>query len=341
MDPRSAYRLQVMEKLGGPLLAALPPGMDGEKSAETLAALVAKSVQAGLALGNAMKLSDTDGDIDSIRLALAAIAAPLFGQSFKDTGRLPDDAAIDQLVKGLEAALVFSENFTPAQEHTARLKSLHNPLPVIDTTQISLLSLNALAPVAISLQQFSFGQSAPALVKDVAERLQDTAKALAEAAITKGEAADKAFAQLMVLRALAELFAAAHKNIVQGHKGDHAPTLDAIWSAFDEQAAMMFALSGSAVPGMQQNENAAPAAPASPAPQPQQSAAPPAAPAGNPMGFFKKGGDEAPVPAAAPASKAPAGQPQDDTDNSSASSSSSDSSSGGGGSPMSFFKKGS
>lgn len=337
MDPRSAYRLQVMEKLGGPLLASLPSGMDGEKSAETVAALVAKSVQAGLALGNAMKLSDTDGDIDSIRLSLAAIAAPLLGQSFKDTGRLPDDAAVEQLVKGLEAALVFSENFTPAQEHTARLKSLHNPLPVIDMTQIAMLSLNALSPVVVSLQQFSFGQTAPALVKDVGERLHSTAKALADAVTAKEDAGDKAFAQLMILRSLAELFAAAHKQVLGAHQGDAAPALDAVYAVFDQQVAMMYALSGAAVPGMPQTSNAAPAAPSAPTPQPQQGAPAqaPAAAGGSPMGFFKKGGD---TPAAAPAPETPAA-PQETT--SEETSSSGSSSSGGGGGPMSFFKKGS
>lgn len=328
-----------MEKLGGPLLASLPSGMDGEKSAETVAALVAKSVQAGLALGNAMKLSEQDGDIDSIRLSLAAIAAPLLGQSFKDTGKLPDDAAVEQLVKGLEAALVFSENFTPAQEHTARLKSLHTPLPVIDTTQTALLSLNALAPVAICLQQFSFGQSAPALVKEVAERLQTTAKQLAGAVVSSGDAGDQSFAQLMILRVLAELFAAAHRQAVQGHKGDNAPTLDAVYAAFDEQAAMMFALSGAAVTGVQQNANAAPVAPPTPAPPPQQSA-PAQAPAagGNPMGFFKKGGD-APAAPAAPDMPLPPPTAPDDAASSGETDSSGGSSSSGGG-PMSFFKKG-
>lgn len=337
MDPRSAYRLQVMEKLGGPLLASLPSGMDAEKSAETVAALVAKSVQAGLALGNAMKLTDTDGDIDSIRLSLAAIAAPLLAQSYKDTGRLPDDAMVEQLVKGLEAALVFSENFTPAQEHTARLKSLHNPLPVIDTTQIAMLSLNALAPIVVSLQQFSFGQSAPALVKDVGERLQNTAKGLADAIAAQGGAGDKSFAQLLVLRALAELFAAAHKHVTGAHQGDAAPSIDAVYAAFDEQVAMMYALSGAAVPGMATAMNAAPVASPPPAAQLQQTA-PAQAPAtgGSPMGFFKKGGDApaatAPAPDVAPA------QTHQEEGGSGETSSSSGSSSGGG--PMSFFKKG-
>lgn len=334
MDPRSAYRLQVMEKLGGPLLAALPPGMDGEKSAETLAALVGKSVQAGLALAAAMKLSDEDGDIDSIRLALAAIAAPLLAQSYKDTGKLPDDAIVEQLVKGLEAALVFSENFTAAQEHTARLKSLHTPLPVIDTAQISLLSLNALTPVAVCLQQFSFGQSAPALIKQVGERLQKTARELAAASLDQPENGDRAFAELMVLRPLAELFAATHARLLANHKGDDAPALDAVWQAFDEQAAMMFALSGAAVDEAQQN-TPKPSAPSSPT---AEASAPP--PPGNPMGFFKKGDDQA---AAAPQAEAAPAQPaqEDQTDTGAQETSSGTASSSGGGSnPMSFFKKG-
>ncbi len=295
-----------MEKLGAPLLAALPPGMDGEKAAETVAALVAKSVQAGLLLGNAMKLSDEDGDIDSIRLSLAAIAAPLLGQFYKDSGRLPDDAAVEKLVKGLEAALVFSENFTPAMEHTARLKSLHNPLPVIDATQTALLSLNALTPAVQAVQHFSFGQSDAALVKDVSDRLQQTAQQLSAASV-KGDEGDRAFGSLMLLRAISELFASAHGSVLRAHTGDAAPSLQSVWALFDAQVAMMSALSGAAVPAAQSSSGPAPAA---------QSG-------GNPMGFFKKG-DEAPPPPPQPATDTPPASPPAATS----------------GSPMAFFKPG-
>ncbi len=309
MDSRSAYRLQLMEKLGAPLLAALPDGMDGERAAETVAALVGRSVQAGLQLSQSMKLTDQDGDIDSIRLSLAAIAAPLISHSFKETGRLPDDGAIEKIVKGMEATLVFAENFTPAIEHTARLKSLHNPLPLIDLTQITLLSLNALSPVVQALQQFSFGQGDASLIKDISGRIQTIAQQISAASV-KGDESDQAFGKLLILRALSELFAAAHASVLRGHKGDAAPTLDAVWQVFEQQAAMMLALSGAAVPTGQTSK-----APAST----------PVAQSG-PMGFFKQG-DAAPAENAAASASIPPPPPPAAPPVSS-------------GSPMSFFKPG-
>lgn len=320
MEPRSAYRLQIMEKLGAPLLAALPVDMNGDKAAETLAALIGKAVQAGLQLSQAMKLSEDAADADSVRLSLAAIAAPLLGQSYKEQGKMPDDAAVEKIVKALEAALVFSENFTPAIEHTARLKSLHQPLPVIDTAQTALLSLNALVPAIRAVKQFSFGQSEPALVKEIGERLQQSAKQVSQFA-TGGEAGDQAFGQLILLRAMAELYEQAQARVLQQFDGDDAPDIAAVWAAYDEQVAMMAALSGAAVPqagsGSQQG----------PAPAQEKAAKDAPAKPSNPMGFFKKG-EEQPAAVPPPENEPQAAPPQQ---------SSPPSSSGG---PMSFFKPG-
>ncbi len=304
MDSRSAYRLQLMEKLGAPLLSALPAGMDGEKAAETVAALIGRSVQAGLQLSQSMRLSDTDGDIDSIRLSLAAIAAPLLADAYKSSGRIPEDSAIEKLVKGLEAALVFAENFTPAIEHTARLKSLHDPLPVVDAAQIPLLTLNALSPAVQAVQHFPFGQNEAGLIKDIAARLEKNAAQLSTATVI-GNDGDQAFAKLIVLKALADLFAAAHRQVLAGHQGSAAPDIAAVWSLFDQQVAMMMALTGAAVPMAGGDAKA-------PAPVAQQG--------GSPMGFFKKP-DEAAVPETPPPASAP---PPAQT----------------GGSPMAFFKPG-
>lgn len=339
MDLRSAYRLQLMEKIGAPLLAALPGGMDGEKAAETVAALIGKSIEAGLSLSQAMKLSDDDGDIDSIRLSLAALTAPLLARAYKDSGKMPDEAALATLTKGLEAALVFSENFTAAIDHTARLKSLHEPLPMIDTAQISLLTLSALAPAVQAVQQFSFGQSGPVLIKDIAARLEGVAAQLAASA--DGSEGDQAFARLMLLRALAEMYAACHMRQVSAHEGEAEPDIASVWAAFEEQAAMLLALSGAAVPGGEVAADTT--APAAPDPQtpPLQSASP-AAPA-SPMGFFKKGGEsEAP-----PAESGPESGPTPDLDNSSPPAAdpspapaSAPPTSKEGANPMSFFKPG-
>lgn len=315
MDPRSAYRLQLMDKLGAPLFSVLPEGMAGEKAAETVAALIAKSVQAGLQLSQSMKLSDDDGNADSIRLALTAIAAPLVGQAYKDSGKIPDDAVLEKLTKGLEATLVFAENFTAAQEHTARLKSLHEPLPLMDLTQVNLLVLNALVPVVQALQQFSFGQSETALVREISERLQKTASELSGAMVKGGEE-DLAFSRLMLLRALAEIYAGCHDRVRRAHQGNDAPSHEAVWNAYDEQVAMMAALSGAVfsdrapetvspdakVPGSSEGTSGpmgffkkpGEATAASPTPAPMESSVlppssvPPVS-SGGPMSFFKPG----------------------------------------------------
>lgn len=341
MDSRSAYRLQLMEKLGSKLAAALPFGMDGEKAAETMASLIGRAVQLGLMLAQKMKLSDEDNDADSVRLSLAALAAPLLAQHYEHSGKIPDDAALEKLAKGLEATLVFSENFTAAQEHTARLKSLHDPLPLFDMTQVHILMLNAIVPALGAVQNFSFGQGEGALIKDIAQRLDKTATRLADEMV-KGDPADKEYARLTLLRALAEIYANVHINHTkdaESKAGDEAPTLDAVWKDFDTQIGMIEVLTGMAVPDPQSAATSGGGqAPAQAQAQAQQPAPPPqqepqqGAPS-NPMGFFKKqpSGERAPAtppPQQEPSQQPPAQPPAENKEQPAQ-----------GGNPMSFFKK--
>ena len=77
MSQRSAFQVQILEKLGAPLMGAVAEvaarqrkdGEDTQKQeAERLAELLAKTVQVSVGLAGSMDLKDTDGQADSARL---------------------------------------------------------------------------------------------------------------------------------------------------------------------------------------------------------------------------------------------------------------------------------
>ena len=95
MNQRAAFLLQILERLGAPLVAAVSAvsaradtggnGGNPAKDAERVAELLARSVQASVALTESSGLRNGG---DSVRLALAAIAAQLLGDNYRQTGKI-------------------------------------------------------------------------------------------------------------------------------------------------------------------------------------------------------------------------------------------------------------
>ena len=68
MDQRAEYLVQVLEKIGSPLMASITAAARNEtdhESAQNMAALLAKSVQAGVDMANAAELSSAGIQDDS------------------------------------------------------------------------------------------------------------------------------------------------------------------------------------------------------------------------------------------------------------------------------------
>lgn len=301
MDTRTDFLLQLLQKLGAPLMAAVNVHSKGaqDQDAQTMAALLSESVKLGLSMSQSLQLKTEDGNGDAIRVGLAALGGGLVAESYKETGRVPADSDRARIQKVLESVIVFADNFAPAAEHAQRLKTLEGPAPFFDPAQTNLYALHALLPAITAISEFSFGQEPAKLAQDVASRLGAKAKDLQK----EVAAENNAMGELVAMQALAKIYAAAHLQETARLKSGGeaaAANIDDVWKGFETQAAMLSVLlksmqggqsvqgsggSGGVKPAAIQQE--APIQP--PAAPPQAAEAPPAeAPAGNPMSFFKK-----------------------------------------------------
>lgn len=303
MDSRTQFILQLLQKLGAPLMAAVNVHSEGdEKDAQTLAALLSESVKISISLSQAMNLKADDGDSDAIRVSLASLAAGLIADSYAQHGRVPGEQESRRISKALESVIVFADNFAPAAEHAKRLQTLDETAPFFDPVQTNVYAMHALIPVIIVISEFSFGQPVTRLIQDVSDRLGAKAKELLNALGTNGTA----MSELVILQALGKIYAGAHRietERLKGTDGTDAATIDGVWKSFDIQVSMVSVLLGSLGGGASASAgggsggvkppaavvapvDAAPVAPSAPPAAPPPASSPAAA--GNPMSFFKK-----------------------------------------------------
>ena len=305
MDSRSQFILQLLQKLGAPLMRAVNARSDGAdegaKDAQTISALLSETVKISISLSQAMNLKPEDGDADAIRVTLAALAADLVADSYKETGRLPSDTDSRRIAKSLESVLAFTDNFAPAAQHAQRLQTIDGTAPFMDEMQANLYAMNALVPAIAAIAEFPFGQQEAKLIQEVATALSDRAKTLrSNLAQIEGEGADAKMAELVLLQSLAQIYAAAHraetarlKTLPEDARGELS--LTPVWKQFDRQLAMLEVLLGTSA-GNASGRGGKGVKPTAEAPAEEQQsapvesaapAAPPAKPA-NPMSFFKK-----------------------------------------------------
>ncbi len=324
MTERHLMQVQVLEKLGVPLITAAGGGVtasEGPQIAEKLAGLLGKSIQAALALGKAMDLPDADPQADSVKLALAAISAGLIAGYYRQTGKLPDENDAKRLTGALETILSYGDNFLPA---AGRLKGIEQNAYPADDNQISIQTINALVPVINAVAAFPFGRAERNLAQEISQRLGARATAMRKALAPS--VTDDGTARLMelgLLRGLAMLYVTCHETgkvkLMAMNEAERAAAaqqnggllpMDPVWQAFESQASMLEMLGASIMQGApasagngdarapaQSPPSAPPATTAVQTQPPSAPAAPPVAPAAppagdephNPMAFFKPG----------------------------------------------------
>lgn len=327
-----------------------------QDDAAAVAELLGKSVLAGIELGQVMDLSTAEDQGDSLRLALAAISSALIAARYKSAGQAPAEADIKKMTAALQAVLAFSENFAPDAQNTARLSNLEAIGQGANAHQAAVQYIQALTPVVNAVSAFPFGQPEQKLIMEISGRLTQKASAIAGALPGAPSGDEKKSAELAVLRALAQIYGAAHEaetarisglsEEARAQQSAAAQSMDGVWKSFDERVMILEALAQSMVPGMKSTSSSSSgsgAAPAKPAPATQASAppaAPPSAPpGGNPMSMFvkKPEGGEPPPPQETPQAAPPEPPPQAPPPKQEAPPPSGDN---GGKSPMSFFKPG-
>ncbi len=311
MTQRPFFKAKMVESFGGPLMAAITASPVNAESpgkvAATMAELVNRSVQLGVALADYIGLKSTDEESDSVRLALASLSSYLVASMFRQSGQTPGEGDIRRMLPALEAVLTFSDRFLPAAETAMRIENLEPGSGPADEDQVTMQYIQALVPVVTEISAYSFGRPDRKLAREVSDRLLERTEAMCATmfpALPEGRLIRRL--QLGLLKGLAMVYVECHKSEKariqssdETERPGEPPSLDPLWTLFDERAAMLEIMAaglantrtGKPPLGDTTGESAAPVSavkdkPAEPAtPIPEKA---PAAPQ-NPMAFFKPG----------------------------------------------------
>ncbi len=260
MDQRTQFLIQVLEKIGGPLTSAatiLPvKGDDGSaQDAKRVAELLNRSVQLGLSVAEGMNVRD-ESQADGVHLSLAAFSSPLIAGQYMATGRVPGDLEIRRLSGALQAVLTFADSFTPAADSTLRLQNTDAGSSPADEALIHVQMLTAFAPVFQVVAGYAFGRQENKLIQEIATRL--TARAEAMRTQLFGDALpikEAKQAELILLKVLCGLYAAAHANETQrlmalpdNDRSTTSISVDGVWALFDRSTDMARVVAESIVP---------------------------------------------------------------------------------------------
>jgi hypothetical protein len=300
MHHRAEYLLQVLEKIGSPLLVSIvavnarAPSTQLANEAQKIAELLAKTVKTGIDMSYALDLGPTGQMTDSVRVALTGLAGPLVAESFKNNGKTPTDAEIKRLVAALQAVLSFAENFEANSENSGRLKNISADGSSVDKAQGYVQYIQAFIPVIGAVNTFSFGQAEQKLILDISSRL--TARAEQIRANVFGDlGADNKRVELGVLKALTEIYAACHEaetqaiqNLTDEQRGPAGLSTDKLWKNFDMRTAMLEALARG-MAGEQSEGSAAGGGSRAPKPKAEEEfITPPPQTDSNPLSMFAK-----------------------------------------------------
>lgn len=292
MSKRADFLVQILERLGAPLMAAVNAvsvkesgGADVSRDAERIAQLLTRSVQFSVIMSESSGLRNGG---DSVRLALAALGAELMGAQYSQTGKIPAEADIRKTTEALGAVLAFADNFALAADNHARLENLRPGDVLADDAQINIQHIALFAPVVAAIMAFPFGQPEKKLVQDIAARLTQTAAAMQSRIGSGADDRTNKRGELEILRGLARLYASCHetetKRIMAMNPGARsgAQSLDPVWKSFEEGAAMLEIIAGNAdgAAGVISSSSAGELTPAAPArvPAAEPPAVRPAAP---------------------------------------------------------------
>lgn len=256
MDQRAQYFLQVLEKIGSPLLSAVIENPATEpaqaEEAQTIASLLARTVQASIDIGKTINFAALGEQGDSLRLALAALASGIISSQYKTSGKMPAEADIKRFTTALQAVLTFSDNFTADTQATERLNQLHATGAPADALQMTVQFIQAFVPVVNAVGTFSFGQNEQTMVMEVAQRLLGSATSIAASIPGARSEMQQRAAELAMVRALAQLYAASHKaettrlmTLSEDQRQPHGSSIDRVWQSFDLRLQMLTQLASS------------------------------------------------------------------------------------------------
>lgn len=260
MNDRAAYLLQILEKVGSPLMAAIlaaperksAPADVLQQDAVRMAELLAKTTQASIEMSQSMDFGMAFSHGDALRVALAALASPLVGSYYRNSGKAPADADIKKMTMALQAVLTFSDNFTPSLETTHRLQNIEAGMPDMDAYQTIVQYVQAFVPVINAINSFPFGQPEQKLIMDVSERLTRKSKDVCESVFGPLPDGPRKWTELAILKGLAQIYAVCHEAETvrlglnsSDQQASIENSLETIWQQFEIRASMLETLATS------------------------------------------------------------------------------------------------
>ncbi|HEY8191273.1 MAG TPA: hypothetical protein VIG74_02520 [Alphaproteobacteria bacterium] len=305
MDQRTIFLIQVLEKIGTPLTAAVTAATlsgrlteTARQDAQRVAELLNRSVQLGLSIAESMNVNDA-AQADGVHLSLAAFSGPLIASQYQATGRVPGDQDIRRMATALQAVLTFADSFTPAADDSLRLENMNAGDQPADEALIHVQMLQAFAPVLQVVGEYAFGKPENKLIQDISNRLMTRVEDL-NRVLFQTPAGSKVSRQveLVLLRLVAALYAACHRTetlrlmaMNEQERSDATITMDGVWSTFDRRTEMIRVIAEEIVPGKRSRGKASSTSGGQKA-LPKQTAKKEAEeeksmPGGNPMAFFK------------------------------------------------------
>ncbi len=322
MNQRAQYLIQIIDKIGVPLLSAAEHGNNDTDTAQIVASLLAKVVETSISMNQVLDLNPTDSQDDSLRVVLAALAGSIISDQYQKRGKIPETGDLSRIQSAMQAILTFGDNFNLSPDNVGRLEQLKANGTPVDANQVTIQYANALIPVINAISNFPFGQPEQKLMMDVSDRLVKRTAEMREALLPDLTGDDQKLAELAVLRANADIYAACHEGETKRLVGSDADipedlSIAPVWEAFETRTAMLEAVVKNMIPGNVVTEAAQGAGSVAPPAKPQpetppvqpQAPQPPAqteAAAGevsvessggaSPMGFFAQPKDEDTAP---------------------------------------------
>lgn len=314
MDQRTAFLIQVLERIGTPLATAVTamPVQNTEvtdaivrQDAQRVAELLNRSVQLGLSMAESMNVRDA-ARADGVHLALAAFASPLIaGQFMAAGGRIPGDAEVKRLATSLQAVLTFADNFIPAADSTMRLQNMDPGDFPADEHMVYVQMLQAFSPVLQVISEFAFAKPEHRLLQDVSARLVIRAEDLRKGMFGPDMPSRAARqADLVLLHLVCGLYAASHRTetlrlmaMDDKTRASTVISMDGVWNLFDKRVEMVRLMADQIIPPVSASGGAESARGAQPGRQQQFMEKRPAFPPpergsekpANPMAFFAPG----------------------------------------------------
>jgi len=238
---------EILEKIGAALWLAVMAsgGVTDVDQAQAFAELLSRTVQTSINMGSGFQFAAMDDQGDSVRVALAALAAPLVAEQYVQSKAMPAELDLTKIVAVFESVLTFADNFKPSEANAQRLADLQAEGQVVDTVQMELQYIQAFVPVVQAVSGFSFGQSDKKLALDIADRLVKRSVEFRELQCPAVQDIDEQKrAELVIVKAMVQLYVLCHQEVVERlssmtDTADPLPGLDEVWAQFDLRASML------------------------------------------------------------------------------------------------------